>query len=204
MTSSGPHQRRVHPSGMCLEGAEREASVQHHPHSGVRRPEAQSLTPAQTAFVAARVSSWGRLLLVVPPGLTGALGLSSDRRAMTTMCVLGVSHLVQAAVVGGRGQHVRGGAPVDLLHGVSTLPSACIHTLRRKAAPLDAGVAFAFAAGGLTKRTGDVGASAEPQPEVSSVRGQMMQPKAPQIVTECERESHVCLMFQRRVEEWIP
>ena len=149
------------------QGAEREASVQHHPHSGVRRPEAQSLTPAQTAFVAARVS-WGCLLLVVPPGLTGALGLSSDRRAMTTMRVLGVRHLVQAAVVGGRGQHVRGGALVDLLHGVSTLLLACIDTRRRKAALLDAGVAFAFAAGGLTKRTGDVGASAEPQPELSS------------------------------------
>ena len=69
---------------------------------------------------------------------------------MATMRVLGLRHLVQAAVVGGRGQHVRGGALVDLLHGVSMLLLACIDTRRRKAALLDAGVAFAFAAGGLT------------------------------------------------------
>ena len=133
----------------------------------VRRLEAESLTPAQTAFVAARVS-WGCLLLVVPPGLTGALGLSSDRRAMATMRVLGLRHLVQAAVVGGRGQHIRSGALVDLLHGVSMLLLARIDTRRRKAALIDASVAFAFAAGGLTTRTWDVGASAEPQPELSS------------------------------------
>ena len=123
---------------------------------GVGRPKTEPSTPAQTAFVVARVS-WGCFLLVVPPGLTGALGLSSDRRAMTTMRVLGLRHLVQAAVVGGRGQQVRVGALVDLLHGVSMLLLACIDTQRRKAALLDAGVAFAFAAGGLTTRTGDVG-----------------------------------------------
>ena len=133
----------------------------------VRHPKTESSTPAQTAFVAARVS-WGCLLLVVPSGLTGPLGLSSDRRAITTMRVLGLRHLVQAAAVGGRGQRVRGGALVDLLHGVSMLLLACFDTRRRKAALLDAGVAFAFAASGLTTRPGHVGASAEPQPELSS------------------------------------
>lgn len=132
-----------------------------------RYPEAASSNQAQRAFVTARVS-WGCLLLVGPPGLTGALGLSSDRRAMTTMRVLGFRHLVQAAVVRGRGQHVRGVALVDLLHGLSMLLFACIDTRRRKPALLDAGVAFAFAAGGLTMRPGDIDASAEPQTELSS------------------------------------
>jgi len=133
----------------------------------VCHPKTESSTSAQTAFVAARVS-WGCLLLVVPSGLIGPLGLSSDRRAMTTMRVLGLRHLVQAAAVEGRGQRVRGGVLVDLLHGVSMLLLACFDARRRKAALLDACVAFAFAAGGLTTRTGDVGASAEPQPELSS------------------------------------
>ena len=134
---------------------------------GDRRPKTEYVTPAQTAFVAARVS-WGCLLLVVPSGLTRALGLSSDRRAMMTMRALGLRHLIQAAAVWGRGQGVRGGALVDLLHGVSMLGLARFDTRRRKTALLDAGVAFAFAAGGLTTRTGDVGASVEPQSEVSS------------------------------------
>ena len=133
--------------------------------AGVHRPEPESSTPAQKAFVAARVS-WGCFLLIVPPGLTGALGLSSDRRAMTTIRVLGIRHLVQAAVVGGRGQHVRGGALVDVLHGFSMLLLACFDTRRRKAVLLDAGVAFAFATGGLTTRTQDIDAYAETRPEI--------------------------------------
>jgi hypothetical protein len=138
-------------------------------HSRGDRPTTESLTPAQI-FVAARVS-WGCLLLVVPSGLTGALGLSSDRRAIRTMRVLGLRHLVQAATVGGKGQRVRGGALVDMLHGVSMLLLACFDTRRRKAALLDAGVAFAFAGGGLRTRTGNMGASAELPPESHRVLG---------------------------------
>ena len=130
-------------------------------------PGSASSTPAHTAFVVARVS-WGCLLLLAPPGLTGALGLSSDRRATATMRVLGLRHLVQAAFVGSRGQHVRGGALVDLLHGVSMLLLACFDTRRRKAALLDAGVAVAFAAAGMKTQTGNVGVSADPQPERES------------------------------------
>ena len=77
------------------------------------------------------------------------------------MRVLGLRHLVQATVVGGRGRRVRSGALVDLIHGTSMLLLACIDTQRRRAALVDAGVAFAFAAGGVTAARENVGAFAE-------------------------------------------
>jgi len=124
-----------------------------------RCPNVESSSRAQTAFVVARVS-WGCLLLVLPLRLVRTLGLPSDRRAIATIRVLGLRHLVQAAVVGGRGRRIRVGALVDLLHGVSMLLFARFDAPRRRAALLDATVAFGFGAGGLIVGTGDSSALA--------------------------------------------
>ena len=118
--------------------------------------EAEPSIPAHLAFSIVRVS-WGCLLLVGPSGLMRALGLPFDRRVMETMRVLGFRHLVQGAVVGGRGRRLRVGVLVDLIHGASMLLLACVNTKRRRAALLDACVAFGFAAGGLTAARKDVG-----------------------------------------------
>ena len=111
--------------------------------------ETEPSIPAHLALSKVRVS-WGCFLLVLPSGLTRAVGLPSDKRFMETMRVLGLRHLVQAAVVGGRSRRALVGVLVDLIHGTSMLLLACVDTRRRRAALLDACVAFSFAAGGLT------------------------------------------------------
>lgn len=124
-----------------------------------RCPTVESSSRAQTAVAVARVS-WGCLLIVLPLGLIRTLGLPSDRRAIATIRVLGLRHLVQAAVVGGSGRRIRVGALVDLLHGVSMLLLASFDAPRRRAALLDATVAFGFGAGGVIVGTEDSSASA--------------------------------------------
>ena len=63
---------------------------------------------------------------------------------------------------------MRSGALVDVIHGTSMSWLACVETQRRKAALVDAGMAFAFAAGGVTAAREDVGALAEWQPKLPS------------------------------------
>ena len=126
----------------------------------VRRcPNVEFSSRAQTAFAVARVS-WGCMLLVLPLRLVRTLGLPSDRRAIATIRVLGLRHLVQAAVVGDRGRRIRVGALVDLLHIVSMLLLARFDVPRRRAALFDATVAFGLGAGGLIVGTQDPSALA--------------------------------------------
>ena len=88
--SSGPHQRRLHPSAVRRNG---ESRVPVKPPSSTMLtqrvrcgPAAESPSRTQTVLAVGRVS-WGCLLLVVPPGLTRTLGLPSDRRAIAVMRV---------------------------------------------------------------------------------------------------------------------
>ena len=103
---------------------------------------------SHSGLVSVRVG-WGCFLLVARPGVTGALGFPSDNRTITVMHVLGVRHLVQAAITGHTARLVRRGALVDLAHGVSMLLWATVDERRRVAALLDATVAIGFATAGL-------------------------------------------------------
>lgn len=96
---------------------------------------------------------WGGLLVVAAPRLIRAIGLPSDTRTIVVVRVLGLRHLVQAAVVRQKASSVRVGAWIDLIHGSSMVVFALLDAPKRRAALLDAVVAFGFAAGGLATGT---------------------------------------------------
>jgi hypothetical protein len=106
-------------------------------------------------------AGWGGLLILAASRLNWSFGPPSDRRALVVMRVLGLRHLLQAAVVHQRGRYSRVGALFDLVHGLSMLSLAVLDKPRRKAALLDATVAFGFAAAGSAVESKTVGASAD-------------------------------------------
>jgi len=90
-------------------------------------------------------AAWGSSLLLAPRGLLRSADVPSAGAGRQVVRVLGVRHLVQAAAqAGGSGRH-RGGALVDLLHGLSVLALAAVDSRRRRAALADAALAAGFA-----------------------------------------------------------
>lgn len=131
-----------------------------HPLTARRSSSTELSSRGQGALAVARVS-WGGLLIVMAPRLARWVGHPPDRRAAVVMRVLGFRHIVQAAVVARRPRYLGVGALLDLLHGISMLGLAAFDGPRRRAALLDATVAFGFAAGGRAVVQRSVGASAD-------------------------------------------
>ena len=103
-------------------------------------PAAPNSRVACRALVLVRVA-WALILLFAPPGVLRALRAPSAGRGTKIVRILGVRHLLQAVVQAGGSGHYRGGALIDLLHGVSMLLFAVVDSSRRRAAFLDAVVA---------------------------------------------------------------
>ncbi|SCG62406.1 hypothetical protein [Micromonospora inositola] len=85
---------------------------------------------------------WGGTLTLAPRRVLGALGRPSGL-AVATLRVLGVRHLVQAAVTLRRPTPVvlTGGAAADALHAVSAVALAAVDRRQRRIALLDTAIA---------------------------------------------------------------
>jgi hypothetical protein len=92
-------------------------------------------------------AAWGVLLIAAPGGLLRATGAADRRAARTTMRVLGVRHLAQAALSGLRPRRttVGVGSLVDALHAASDVAIAAVDPRYRRIAVIDAGIAATWA-----------------------------------------------------------
>ena len=98
-----------------------------------------------TILVMVRVG-WALFLLKAPPRLLRSLGAPSTGYGIKVVRVLGVRHLLQAAAQACGSGRYRGGALIDLLHGLSMLLLAVIDAERRRVEVVDAAVAGCFLA----------------------------------------------------------
>ncbi len=100
-------------------------------------------------------AGYGVGLVAVPGALIGLAGERPGRRACVVARVLGVRHLVQAAITvaaertdPGSAVVLGGGAAVDLLHAASMLALGAVDPHVRRVALADAVVETGFAAAG--------------------------------------------------------
>jgi len=100
-----------------------------------------------------RAGYGGALLLLPGPALRLCGGRPADRRSRNVARVLGVRHLVQAAVTTGIGpsaELLTLGAAVDITHAASMAGLALADRRVRRATLTDAVIETAFAAAGLS------------------------------------------------------
>jgi hypothetical protein len=113
--------------------------------------------PVDMAVVLASAvrAGWGLVLIVAPDAVIAASNGRSDRTSRTTLRVLGLRHLVQAAVVGGHPTRTfqRLGVAVDVLHASSAVALAGIDTRQRRPALTEAAIAGGWALTGWVVQT---------------------------------------------------
>ncbi|WP_052206920.1 hypothetical protein [Sinomonas humi] len=96
-------------------------------------------------------AAYGVMELLAPGALERLLvGTAADERARTTIRILGARHVLQAVLTAraGRTAHRVGGG-ADALHALSMVALAAFDPKRRRAAAVNAVIAFAFAVGEL-------------------------------------------------------
>jgi hypothetical protein len=119
------------------------------------RPSNQGVKTTVTWLVTLGRAGYGVALVAVPGLLIGLTGDRPGRRECAVARVLGVRHLMQAAITvaaerAGLNSPVvlGGGAAVDLLHAASMLALGAVDTGVRRTALTDAAVETGFAAAG--------------------------------------------------------
>lgn len=95
----------------------------------------------------ARVA-WGLGLILSPGRIISALGSEPDRQTMIVARLLGIRHLVVAALLEAAPSPptVQLGAATDALHALTALAFGATHAQRRRAALFDGAIAATWAA----------------------------------------------------------
>jgi hypothetical protein len=120
--------------------------------AGAGRSDRGRATPT-----AAIRGAWGMLLVTAPAEVAGVLHLHRSRQVRSVLRLLGLRHLVQAAITGATSSRkvTWASVVVDASHGLSALAYGASAPHRRRAGLSLAAVATAFAVTGFPLTRGE-------------------------------------------------